>query len=89
MQLPFYLAVLNLYYLMCSSPLLLERLEISKLEKHYDVVNHFINPLAELASKFRRQAETGDRLVSDSAEVLTDLQLLEVIIEQVRQARQS
>lgn len=48
---PFWLAALNLYYLLCSSPLLYKRLEVHRLAVEFNVDKDFVAVLAALVEK--------------------------------------
>ena len=75
---PFYLATLNLYYLLLSSPLLFERLEMKRLTEEYDIRSGFLDGLESLLGVVRQEEEGQEG----------EVELMEGVIERVKEAVQ-
>jgi len=77
---PFYLAVLNLYYLLLSSQSLFPRLEIARLIEDYNIREGFLQGLSGMSRVFR--AEIGE----EDEEALAELGLVDATLEMVQDA---
>ena len=89
-QTPFFLAVLNLYYLLCTSQPLREALDIASLDSKYNVRKDFINPLGKLGCKFGNNvlASVISEWASESDMAgIAEMQLLQATAEQAWAAR--
>lgn len=75
---PFYLAVLNLYYLLLSSQSLFPRLEIARLTENYNIRNGFLQGLSDMSKAFRGEIKNEDE------ESLAELGLLDMTLEMVQ-----
>ena len=66
-HLPFWLAVLNFYYLLCSSKLLCEGLDIHGMSLEFDVQKSFVDVLTKLAEPIdpSQNSASEDEIVSD------------------------
>lgn len=88
-NLPFYLASLNLYYLLLSAPHLHQRLGLGSLHSNNDVAGSFLQPLREASAKFRRAGKDGGELArkweedADANERMGELELLDATLEKV------
>lgn len=81
---PFYLAVLNLYYLLLSSQSLFPRLEIARLTEDYNIREGFLQGLADVSRVLRAEISGEDE--DEDEEALKELGLLDATIEMVRDA---
>ena len=71
---PFWLAVLNFYYLLCSNKVLSEGLDVSGLDAEFDVREKFLGGLAKLRDS--GETEDGSGLM-DRVEFNTEIWALE------------
>ncbi|KAI9780715.1 MAG: hypothetical protein M1816_002764 [Peltula sp. TS41687] len=80
LNLPFYLASLNLYYLLLSAPDLRSSLEIDKLHSDYQVQTLFLTPLAQASKRFQ-QEQTIEPLEAGESdpEVHADMSGLQIL----------
>lgn len=76
----FYLAVLNFYYLLLSSPSLFSRLEIKRLTEDYNVREGYLQGLSAVSSNLRK--DLGD----EEQEAVAELGLLDMTVERVTEA---
>ncbi|KAI9758625.1 MAG: hypothetical protein M4579_002936 [Chaenotheca gracillima] len=83
----FYLASLNFYYLLCHSPHLRQKLDVSRFHHVQDVGGTFIDPLRTASQKFGDSlkggelAQTGDS--EGSSRATADLALLDNVLDRV------
>ena len=57
---PFWLAVLNFYYLLCSSPLLYKALDLHRLAVEFNIERDFVEPLVKLVEHFKGSDKLSD-----------------------------
>lgn len=72
---PFYLSVLNLLFLLLSSPSLFSALDIPALTEEYDIHSRFLGGLSALSMQFRKEQEGEEddfELLSMSLERVTE-----------------
>lgn len=89
LQLPFFLAVLNFYYLLCSSQPLRDRLCVATVTTRYDILGNFIKPLRELTNEARWNPDIGVSSLEEAEPRLVDradLDLLDEALERVESA---
>jgi hypothetical protein len=80
----FYLASLNLLYLLLTAEHLHQRLEIHDLWSNNEISKNFLRPLQDLSARFHGELKEGGSLASESSDsVLAELQLLDETIQQV------
>ncbi|KAG8631694.1 hypothetical protein KVT40_000834 [Elsinoe batatas] len=88
-NLQFYLASLNLYFLLLSAEHLTKTLNIGDLHKNNDIAGSFLDPLREASSRFQDDAKSGGELSKrwkedgDVNVELAKLQLLDATLEKV------
>jgi hypothetical protein len=83
----FYLASLNLLYLLLTAEHLHQRLEIHDLWSSNEISESFLRPLQDLSTRFQSELKEGGSLASESSDsVLVELQLLDETIQQVTKA---
>ena len=76
-QIHFYHATTNLYYLLCTSPLLSGRLGIVSLSKNSSIRTDHLRPLLFLAQKLKNMVLTQGREEGDVVGEVADIDLLE------------
>lgn len=85
----FYLAALNLYYLLLSSASLYLQLEIKPLTQQHDLRGTFLQPLRDMGRKIDRvvakQSDGGEGM-AEAGTKMTEMELLETTIEMVEEA---
>ena len=92
LQIPFFLTVLNFYYLICTSQPLRERLCVAKVTSRYDILGKFTYPLRELVNKLRQDSDTRELSFTESQQPTmekADLYLLDEALERVEAAKES
>ncbi|GIZ46971.1 hypothetical protein CKM354_001007300 [Cercospora kikuchii] len=83
----FYLASLNLIYLLLTAKHVHESLEISELWNNNDIAGSFLSPLRDARKRFTEAIEDGGELQSEKRDETTaELALLQVTIERVESA---
>jgi hypothetical protein len=85
----YYSAVLNLIYLLISSPALSSRLQIAKLIQERGVHSWFMNPILSHAASFSTSIRDGELANDDIEEndaALASMDLLVMQVEQVQDA---
>ncbi|KAK8220117.1 YAP1-binding protein 1 [Zalaria obscura] len=91
-NLHFYLASLNLYYLLLSAEHLHEPLAIGDLHTNNDVAGSFMHPLRLASVKFREEARDGGQLAQawegedDVSAHIAQLELLDATLDRVTSA---
>ena len=85
LNLPFWLAVLNFYYLLCSSPLLFKALEVHQLSVEFNVGVDFLEPLAVLARSCRDLQEPST--AAPPVDHTTEICALEDVLHRLQQVR--
>lgn len=83
-QVPFFLASLNLLYLLCSSARLREQLNVSHMIDVRGLDADFVMPLVHLSSKFKQALHGEDGGGGDAGAALADIELLEDTLRRVR-----
>jgi hypothetical protein len=83
-QVPFFLASLNLLYLLCSSARLREQLDVSHMIDVRGLDADFVMPLVHLSSKFKQALHGEDGGGGDAGAALADIELLEDTLRRVR-----
>ena len=89
LQIPFLLAVLNFYYLLCTSQPLRERLCVATVTTQHDILGRFINPLRELTNNLRPDPGIGVLSLEEAEQPpvdRADLDLLDEALERVETA---
>lgn len=86
LQVPFFLASLNLLYLLCSSVVLREQLDVSRVIDLVGLDAGFIMPLVQVTSDFKEALLVEDGAGKDAGAALTDIELLEDALGRVREA---
>lgn len=88
-NLSFFLAALNLYYLLLSSASLYMVLEIDSLTQQHDLRGTFLLPLQDMGRKIDRrmakQSDGGDIMAKEGSR-MTEMELLESTIQMVEEA---
>lgn len=83
----FYLASLNLIYLLLSAKHIQQSLEISELWKNNDIAGSFLTPLKEMKERLSVAMESGGELASEKKDTaVAELGLLQQTIERVEGA---
>jgi len=83
-QVPFLLASLNLLYLLCSSALLREQLDVSHMIDARGLDADFVMPLVHLSSELKQALHGEDGGGGDAVTALADIELLEDTLGRVR-----
>lgn len=88
MELSFYLAALNFYYLLLTAKFLHEVLDIPGLHEGSDIGGSYLHPLRQAAGKFKEALAEGGQLWEaegeESAKVgMMDLMILEDVLDRV------
>ena len=84
---PFYLAVLNLLYLLLSSPTLSHRLRMAEVAKDNEL-SRFLNSLLQASKGFQRDLANDELAYGDERgrnDALASMQLVEMTVEQARE----
>ena len=84
---PFYLAALNLLYLLLSSPTLSHRLQMAQVAKDNDLPR-FLDSVLQASKKFQKNLANDEVAYGDEQgrnDGLVSMQLVEMTVEQVRQ----
>lgn len=92
LQIPFFLAVLNFYYILCSSRPMSERLCVATVTTRYDILGNFINPLRGLANGLRQKPDVRAMSLQKSEQLSVDradLDILDEALERVETAMNS
>ena len=85
-QVPFFLASLNLLYLLCSSAVLRDQLDVPHMIGAIELDTSFITPLGHLRSVFKEVLLAEDGHGGDVGAALADMELLEDTLRRVRSA---
>lgn len=91
-SLSFYMATLNLYFLLLAAPHLHETLAIGDLHNNNDIAGSFLHPLRIVSARFVEEGKEGGKLASlweesgDSEARLAELGLLDATLERVTKA---
>ena len=86
LQVPFFLASLNLLYLLCSSVGLRNQLDVSRVIDLVRLDAEFIMPLAQVTSDFKEVLLGEGGAGGDAGAALADIELLEHALGRVHQA---
>ncbi|KAL9118064.1 MAG: hypothetical protein Q9187_005393, partial [Circinaria calcarea] len=92
LQMPFFLSILNLYYLLCSSQPLRDRLCVATATTRYDILGNFIGPLRELVKEARLNPDVQALNLEEAEPTLVgraDIDLLDEALERVETAMHS
>ncbi|KAI9794949.1 MAG: hypothetical protein M1833_007323 [Piccolia ochrophora] len=86
----FYLAALNLYYLLCTAPLLRDNLGVEMVHANNDIHHSFLDPLRQASVRFKKELTEGS-LAKTEGEAgalagVTDLQILDDALDRVTNA---
>lgn len=80
----FYLASLNLLYLLLCAKHLHQKLEIPELWNNNDIAGSFVQPLRDARTRFSKELDVGGALESEKSDtVLAELSLLDETVGQV------
>lgn len=88
-QMPFFLAALNFYYLICISTVLRDRLELDEWSEMHDIDVHFIDPLRAISRRLGAEIDGEEVLSTDAGRARADLVLLEDSLDQATLAAAS
>ncbi|MCJ1249013.1 hypothetical protein MMC30_006234 [Trapelia coarctata] len=86
LQVPFFLASLNLLYLLCSSVVLREKLDVSRVIDLVGLDAEFVMPLVQVTGDFKEVLLGQDGGGGDAGAALADIELLEDALGRVRGA---